>query len=108
MNPFSFELIARHGRARAGCFHTPHGEIATPVFAPVGTQATVKAVTPAQLNEMNASLVLANTYHLYLRPGDELVAELGGLHKFMNWAGPILTDSRSFRFPARAALTRMA
>jgi queuine tRNA-ribosyltransferase len=97
MNPFSFELIARHGRARAGCFQTPHGEIATPVFAPVGTQATVKAVTPAQLNEMNASLVLANTYHLYLRPGDELVAELGGLHKFMNWAGPILTDSGGFQ-----------
>jgi len=97
MEPFSFELIARQGRARAGSFKTPHGEIQTPVFAPVGTQATVKAVTPAQLSELNASLVLANTYHLYLRPGDELVAEMGGLHEFMNWNGPILTDSGGFQ-----------
>ncbi len=97
MNSFWFELIARQGRARAGILHTPHGEIATPVFAPVGTQATVKAVTPAQLSEVNASLVLANTYHLYLRPGDELVSELGGLHNFMNWSGPILTDSGGYQ-----------
>jgi queuine tRNA-ribosyltransferase len=72
--PFTFELHARQGRARAGVFHTPHGILQTPVFAPVGTQATVKAVTPAQLHELGASLVLANTYHLYLRPGDELIA----------------------------------
>jgi queuine tRNA-ribosyltransferase len=97
MESFSFELIARQGRARAGIFQTPHGEIQTPVFAPVGTQATVKAVTPAQLSEMNANLILANTYHLYLRPGDELVAEIGGLHEFMNWHGPILTDSGGFQ-----------
>lgn len=97
MNPFSFKLIARQDRARAGLLHTPHGEIATPVFAPVGTQATVKAVTPAQLQDIHASLVLANTYHLYLRPGDELVAELGGLHHFMNWKGPLLTDSGGFQ-----------
>jgi queuine tRNA-ribosyltransferase len=95
--PFSFELQARHGKARAGIFHTPHGDILTPVFAPVGTQATVKAVTPAQLYELGANLVLSNTYHLYLRPGDELIAGLGGLHKFMQWSGPILTDSGGFQ-----------
>ena len=94
---FSFELSARQGRARAGVFHTPHGDLQTPVFAPVGTQATIKAVTPAQLRELDASLVLANTYHLYLRPGDELVAEMGGLHRFMDWWRPILTDSGGFQ-----------
>jgi len=94
---FSFELSARQGRARAGVFHTPHGDLLTPVFAPVGTQATVKAITPAQLWELDANLVLANTYHLYLRPGDELVAEMGGLHKFMDWPRPILTDSGGFQ-----------
>lgn len=97
MESFTFELIARQNRARAGVFTTPHGRIQTPVFAPVGTQATVKAVTPAQLYELGASLVLANTYHLYLRPGDELVAEMGGLHPFMNWPRPILTDSGGFQ-----------
>ncbi len=98
-SPFSFryELIAQEGRARAGVFHTPHGALLTPVFAPVGTQATVKAVTPAQLQEIGATLVLSNTYHLYLRPGDELVAEMGGLHRFMNWPNPILTDSGGFQ-----------
>ncbi|MGE5222461.1 MAG: tRNA guanosine(34) transglycosylase Tgt [Omnitrophica WOR_2 bacterium] len=95
--PFSFDLEARQGRARAGIFHTPHGDIQTPVFAPVGTQAAVKAITPAQLQDLNASLVLANTYHLYLRPGDELVAEMGGLHQFMSWPHPILTDSGGFQ-----------
>ena len=94
---FSFELLARQGRARAGIFHTPHGDIPTPIFAPVGTQASVKAVTPAQLHELDASLVLANTYHLYLRPGDGLIAEMGGLHQFMNWPRPILTDSGGFQ-----------
>ena len=94
---FTFELIAQDGRARAGVFHTPHGDIPTPVFAPVGTQATVKAVTPAQLEELDAALILANTYHLYLRPGDDLVAEMGGLHRFMNWRRPILTDSGGFQ-----------
>ena len=94
---FTFQLLAQSGRARAGVFHTPHGELHTPVFAPVGTQATVKAITPAQLEELGASLVLSNTYHLYLRPGDELVAEMGGLHKFMNWPHPILTDSGGYQ-----------
>ncbi|MFC1878626.1 tRNA guanosine(34) transglycosylase Tgt [Chloroflexota bacterium] len=96
-SPFTFKLQAHQGRARAGVFHTPHGEIQTPVFAPVGTQASVKAITPAQLAEIGASLVLSNTYHLYLRPGDELVAEMGGLHQFMNWPGPMLTDSGGFQ-----------
>ena len=94
---FNFQLLARDGRARAGVFHTPHGSLETPVFAPVGTQATVKALTPAQVRELGATLVLANTYHLYLRPGDDLVAEMGGLHRFMQWDGPILTDSGGFQ-----------
>ena len=91
---FTFQLIAQQDHARAGVFSTPHGDILTPVFAPVGTQATVKCVTPQQLHEINTSLILANTYHLFLRPGDDLVAEMGGLHRFMNWPGPILTDFR--------------
>ncbi len=94
---FSFDLMARQGMARAGVFHTPHGDVLTPVFAPVGTQATVKAVTPRQLEEIGATLVLANTYHLYLRPGAELVSEMGGLHNFMQWPRPILTDSGGFQ-----------
>jgi queuine tRNA-ribosyltransferase len=94
---FTFEITARQGRARVGVFQTPHGNLLTPVFAPVGTQATVKAVTPTQLEQLNASLVLANTYHLYLRPGDELVAEMGGLHQFMDWPHPILTDSGGYQ-----------
>jgi queuine tRNA-ribosyltransferase len=94
---FTFELTARDGRARTGIFHTPHGAIETPVFAPVGTAATVKAITPAQLHALDATLVLANTYHLYLRPGDNLVAEMGGLHPFMGWDRPLLTDSGGFQ-----------
>ena len=94
---FIFEISHRNGRARAGVFNTPHGNLPTPLFAPVGTQATVKSVTPAQLEELNAGLVLANTYHLYLRPGDELIGSLGGLHEFMHWNHPILTDSGGFQ-----------
>lgn len=94
---FTFQLTARSGQARAGVFATPHGEILTPIFAPVGTQASVKALTPDQLEELGASLILANTYHLYLRPGDELIARLGGLHRFMAWNGPILTDSGGYQ-----------
>jgi len=94
---FQFDLLARQGSARAGTFATPHGTILTPVFAPVGTQATVKAVSPAQLKETGASLILSNTYHLYLRPGADLVAEHGGLHSFMQWEGPMLTDSGGFQ-----------
>ncbi|HMD88827.1 MAG TPA: tRNA guanosine(34) transglycosylase Tgt [Anaerolineaceae bacterium] len=94
---FAFDLIAQEQQARAGIFHTPHGDIPTPIFAPVGTQATVKAVTPQQLEELGASLVLSNTYHLFLRPGADLVAEMGGLHTFMNWPHPILTDSGGYQ-----------
>ncbi len=94
---FEFEVIATDGQARAGIFHTPHGDIPTPVFAPVGTAATVKAIPPRDLVEMDASLVLANTYHLHLRPGDDVVRDLGGLHQFMQWDGPILTDSGGFQ-----------
>ena len=95
--PFHFDLLARDGRARAGVFHTPHGDIPTPVFAPVGTAATVKGVPPRDLKELGATLVLANTYHLFLRPGDDLVARMCGLHRFMGWDGPLLTDSGGFQ-----------
>lgn len=94
---FQFEVIAQEGGARAGVLYTPHGPIQTPIFAPVGTQASVKSLTPSQLEELEANLILANTYHLYLRPGDDLIAELGGLHEFMNWQRPILTDSGGFQ-----------
>ena len=94
---FEWTVKAQDGQARAGEFNTPHGVLHTPIFAPVGTQATVKAVTPAQLTELGAELVLANTYHLFLRPGDDLVAEMGGLHQFMQWQGPMLTDSGGFQ-----------
>lgn len=99
---FSFNILGREGNARAGEFVTPHGMIPTPIFAPVGTQATVKAVTPSQLDEINANLILANTYHLYLRPGDELIRDLGGLHRFMNWDKPILTDSGGYQVFSQA------
>ena len=94
---FSFQIKANQDRARAGTFTTPHGDIPTPIFAPVGTQATVKSLTPEHLKEINARLILANTYHLYLRPGDDVVSDLGGLHEFMNWSRPILTDSGGFQ-----------
>ena len=96
-NHFSFELVAKDGEARAGILTTPHGKIQTPIFMPVGTQATVKSVTPAQLDDINVQILLSNTYHLYLRPGADTVAEMGGLHKFMNWHRPILTDSGGFQ-----------
>ncbi len=94
---FEFEIVATDGAARAGVLHTPHGDIPTPVFAPVGTAGTVKAVPPRDLKELDIKLILANTYHLFLRPGDELVKDLGGLHGFMCWHGPILTDSGGFQ-----------
>lgn len=92
-----FEVVKTQGKARAGVFHTPHGPFPTPVFAPVGTQGTVKAVPPRDLEEIGVRLVLANTYHLHLRPGDEIVRDLGGLHRFMAWPHPILTDSGGFQ-----------
>src|SRR5512143_139972 len=94
---FQFAIEAVSGRARAGIFATPHGDLRTPVFAPVGTQAAVKTLTPLQVEQVGASLVLANTYHLYLRPGDDLVQALGGLHEFMRWPRPLLTDSGGFQ-----------
>lgn len=96
---FRFDILAEdtNTAGRNGRFHTPHGLIETPVFAPVGTQATVKALRPSDLQTLGATLVLSNTYHLYLRPGDELIHELGGLHNFMQWPGPILTDSGGFQ-----------
>ncbi|MDF1515449.1 MAG: tRNA guanosine(34) transglycosylase Tgt, partial [Anaerolineae bacterium] len=94
---FSYDLFGTSDGARAGVFHTAHGPLPTPMYAPVGTQATVKSLTPQQLSDVGAILVLANTYHLYLRPGDERIAALGGLHKFMGWHGPILTDSGGFQ-----------
>ena len=94
---FSFRVIARDGPARRGVLTTAHGAVPTPAFMPVGTQGTVKAVTPEELVQAGASIVLANTYHLHLRPGHEVVRELGGLHRFMNWSGPILTDSGGFQ-----------
>lgn len=96
-NEFDYKIVAENSAARAGEFTTPHGVLQTPVFAPVGTQATVKAITPAQLEELGATLVLSNTYHLFLRPGDELVAKMGGLHEFMQWHKPMLTDSGGFQ-----------
>ena len=96
---FGFSLLYSDttSRARLGRIATPHGEIATPAFAPVGTQATVKALDPRDLRELGAELILSNTYHLYLRPGADLIAALGGLHRFMGWNGPILTDSGGFQ-----------
>ncbi|MFN8448681.1 MAG: tRNA guanosine(34) transglycosylase Tgt [Anaerolineae bacterium] len=104
---FYFETIKTQNRARAGVFHTPHGDLPTPVFAPVGTQATVKAVPPRDLREIGATLVLANTYHLYLRPGDDLVRDMGGLHEFMRWDAPILTDSGGFQVFSLAQINKI-
>jgi len=96
---FKYELIKKdtQSRARLGKITTPHGEIETPVFMPVGTQATVKTMTPDELRDINATIILSNTYHLYLRPGNKLVKEAGGLHSFMNWDRAILTDSGGFQ-----------
>ena len=93
----SFTVTARDGAARAGVLHTAHGEVRTPAFMPVGTKATVKSVDPDELRALGADIVLGNAYHLHFRPGEELVAELGGLHEFMGWDGTILTDSGGFQ-----------
>jgi queuine tRNA-ribosyltransferase len=94
---FGFMLHAEDGAARTGTFTTPHGEVETPVFMPVGTSGSVKGVSPEEIEATGASMILANTYHLYLRPGHELVRELGGVHDFMRWDGPILTDSGGYQ-----------
>ena len=93
----TFELTAQEGEARAGLLRTTHGEVRTPVFMPVGTKASVKSVDPDELRALGAEIVLANSYHLHFRPGEELVEELGGLHRFMGWSGPMLTDSGGFQ-----------
>ncbi|HEX9023437.1 MAG TPA: tRNA guanosine(34) transglycosylase Tgt [Geobacteraceae bacterium] len=99
MSAIDFKLIKtdRDSAARLGSLTTPHGRIDTPIFMPVGTQGTVKAMTPEELSIVGARIILANTYHLYIRPGHELVGRLGGLHSFMHWDGPILTDSGGFQ-----------
>jgi len=104
---FSFSVLARSGTARAGLLATPHGRVETPAFMPVGTAGAVKALTRAQLEETGAQVLLANTYHLMLRPGDALVAELGGLHGFTGWPGPFLTDSGGYQVFSLAALRRI-
>ncbi len=106
---FSYELIhtcAQSG-ARLGVFHTPHGDIPTPIYMPVGTQATVKAMTSRELEEIEARIILANTYHLHLRPGEKLVEKAGGLHRFMHWDHPILTDSGGFQVFSLAGLRKI-
>ena len=107
MTEFSYRLIATDGQARRGEVVTPHGAIRTPAFMPVGTQATVKAVPFDEVKRSGADIVLANTYHLMLRPGPERIASLGGLHKFMNWSGPILTDSGGFQVMSLSALRKL-
>ncbi|HEY5489561.1 MAG TPA: tRNA guanosine(34) transglycosylase Tgt [Gemmatimonadaceae bacterium] len=104
---FSYEIHATEGRARAGSFRTPRGVVETPLFMPVGTLATVKALDPDELLGMNAQMILANAYHLHLRPGDELVRSLGGVHRFMGWHGPVLTDSGGFQVFSLASLNKV-
>ena len=99
-----YTLLKQDGAARAGLLETTHGVIETPIFMPVGTQASVKAMSPRDLNEVGAQIILSNTYHLYLRPGHNLVAEAGGLHSFMHWNKPILTDSGGFQVFSLAKL----
>ena len=106
-NTFSFRLIACDGAARRGEFVTPHGAVQTPAFMPVGTQATVKGLAPADVRATGAEIVLGNTYHLMLRPGAERIAALGGLHRFMNWPLPILTDSGGFQVMSLSDLRKL-
>ena len=103
-----FDLIHRDGNARAGCLATPHGLVNTPAFMPVGTQGSVKSLSPHDLREAGAEIILSNAYHLYLRPGDELIAGLGGLHRFCAWSGPILTDSGGFQVFSLSSLRKIS
>ena len=105
---FEILKVDKKTGARLGVMHLPHGDVETPVFMPVGTQATVKSLTPEDLkNEINAHIILSNTYHLFLRPGHELIKEAGGLHKFMNWDRNILTDSGGFQVFSLGALRKI-
>src|SRR4051812_34383661 len=99
-----FEILHTDGAARRGVLHTPHGAVETPAFMPVGTQATVKGLTPQQVWDAGARIVLGNTYHLALRPGEEVVAGAGGLHRFMGWEGAVLTDSGGFQIYSLAPM----
>lgn len=105
---FSIEARAADSKARAGVLRTRRGEIPTPIFMPVGTQATVKAMTPWELEELGTKVLLGNTYHLHVRPGEALIAEQGGLHRFMGWGGPILTDSGGFQVFSLAKLRKIS
>lgn len=107
--PFEFELlhICKQTGARRGRLHTPHGVIETPIFMPVGTQASVKTMSPDELKDCGAQIILSNTYHLHLRPGEQLVEKAGGLHRFMNWDRPILTDSGGFQVFSLADLRKL-
>ena len=103
-----FQLITQSGRARRGTFQTPHGEIQTPVFMNVGTQAAIKgALSASDLERIGTQVELSNTYHLHVRPGDRLIRDMGGLHKFMTWSGPILTDSGGFQVFSLAELRKI-
>ncbi len=104
---FAFQVTRTDGKARLGRLSTPHGEVDTPVFMPVGTAGSVKGVTPEQLRSSGVRMVLSNTYHLMLRPGAETVEKLGGLHRFMAWDGPILTDSGGYQVFSLASLRRI-
>jgi queuine tRNA-ribosyltransferase len=106
-SPFRFELLAEKNGIRRGRYHTPHGSFETPCFAPVGTRAAMKGLTPDQLRATGAELILANAYHLFLRPGHELIARRGGLHRFMAWDGPILTDSGGYQIFSLAHLSKV-
>ena len=108
-SPVQFELIktCKQSGARLGVLHTPHGDIPTPIYMPVGTQATVKAMTPHEMESLGTKIMLSNTYHLHLRPGEDIVAEAGGLHKFMSWDHPILTDSGGFQVFSLAGLRKI-
>ncbi|WP_337742957.1 tRNA guanosine(34) transglycosylase Tgt [Fusobacterium gonidiaformans] len=105
--PVTYTLEMTDGKARAGKIQTPHGIIETPVFMPVGTQATVKAMTKEELDDIGTQIILGNTYHLFLRPGDDLIDRLGGLHQFMSWKKPILTDSGGFQVFSLGALRKI-
>ena len=104
---YHFEIAGVDGDARTGAISTPRGTIRTPAFMPVGTAATVKAMHPERVRDLGADVVLANTYHLMLRPGAERIAALGGLHEFMNWPWPILTDSGGFQVMSLAKLRKL-
>ena len=106
---FSYEVthVCRQSGARLGVLHTPHGDIQTPIYMPVGTSACVKAMTSREMEEIGTQILLSNTYHLHLRPGEKLIEEAGGLHRFMDWHKPILTDSGGFQVFSLAGIRKI-